>query len=251
MLNVVGWILAAYPRWWRDRYGDETTDLTTDLLADPDVRSWRVMANLAFGVVAAWSQHARRSRRILPVSGATPWGTVPNGGHRDMYFNRGLSVRSSGALNDDEVLLGVIDGWRGSPFLDQLPVFSAIYLAMAIPVRLLFGMPSIVGTASLVTFAPWVGLLVIGTVLRRATSTRSVALAVTNQGLVVLQRSRLTYTTGRVLERLPASRPNISRRRVLSLQVQLDGRKFWMRGSSEPLLAWMAHSLSCSGSKTG
>jgi len=31
---------------------------------------------------------------------------------------------------------------------------------------------------------------------------------------------------------------------VLSLQVQLDNRKFWMRGSSEPLLAWMAYSFS-------
>ena len=244
MPNIVRWILTAYPRWWRDRYGDETTDLTTELLGDPGVRSWRVMVNLAFGVLPAWSQHARRCRRILPVAGTTPWGVVPNGGHRDMYFNSGLSVRSGGALDDDEVLLGVIDGWHGSPLIDQLPVIAAISLAMAILVPLLFGIPSPVSTASLGTYAPWVALLVIGTVLRRVTSSRSVALAVTNKGLVVLQRSRLSYTTGRVIERLPASRPNISRRGVLSLQVQLDEHKFWMRDSSEPLLNWMAHSLS-------
>jgi len=244
MSNIVHWILAAYPRWWRDRYGEETTDLTTQLLADPGVHAWRVLANLAVGLIPAWGEHARRGRRVLPVAGTTPWGVVPNGGHRDMYFNRGLSVRSSGALDEDEVLLGVIDGWHGSPFIDQLPLTSAIFVCVALPLNLIFGMPGHGTTTSLVAVAPWVGLLVIGTVLRPVTSSKSVALAVTNKGLVVLQRSRLTNTTGRVIERLPASRPYISRRGVLSLQVQLDNRKFWMRGSSEPLLAWMAYSFS-------
>jgi|GEM_PF-1950148 len=243
MPNMVRWILAAYPRWWRDRYGVETTDLTTELLAEPSAHAWRVLANLAFGVVPAWGQHARRYRRILPVAGPTPWGTVPNGGHRDIYLNRGLSVRGGGALDDDEVLLGVIDGWRGSPLIDQLPVSSADGLIVVILVSM-FGWPDGIGRTSLVTFAPWAWLLVIGTVLRRITSSQSVAPAVTNKGLVVLHRSRLTNATGQVLERLPASRPNISRRGVTSLEVQLDDRKFWMRGSSEPLLAWMTCTMS-------
>jgi hypothetical protein len=237
-------ILATYPRWWRDRYGAETAELTAELLADPTARSWRVVTNLVLGTFLAWGQLGRRSRRLLPVAGSTPWGQVPDGGHRDIFFNRGLSVRSGQALEPDEVLLGVIDGWTGSPFLDSLPVTAAVFLLVAWPVQVAVGSPAVRGARSLLPMAAvWVGVLIVGSLLRWATSSRSVSLAVTNKGLVVLRRSRLTSTTGQVIERLPAASPDITRRGVTSNRVRLGSRTFWLRGTSEPLLAWMAWSV--------
>jgi hypothetical protein len=53
----------------------------------------------------------------------------------------------------------------------------------------------------------------------------------------------MTSATGQVIERLPAASPDITRRGVTSNRVRLGSRTFWLRGTSEPLLAWMAWSV--------
>ena len=248
MDTLVRSILASYPRWWRERYGAEVAELTADLLAEPGRSSWRFLANLVLGVVLAWAQIGRRAHRLVPLSGPNPWGTIPAGGHCDVFFNKGLSVHSGDALEPDEVLLGVMDGWRGSSFIDGLPVTGLVFLVVGLPTYLLMSSPATrTGRSVLELVATWGAVIAVGSLLRWMTSSRSVSVAVTNKGLVVLRRSRLTSITGAVIERLPAAYPVLVRHGLTGVKVALGDHVFSLTGGSEPLLAWMARSAGAAG----
>ncbi len=114
MRSFVRLILAMYPPWWRRRYGEETGDLTDQLLAEPGANRFRVLGSLVFGSLVAWSQVRRIGDYLKPETGPSPWGVIPQGSHRDIFGNRGLWPRSEAELEPGEVLLGVLDGVIGS-----------------------------------------------------------------------------------------------------------------------------------------
>jgi hypothetical protein len=72
MRSLVRFALASYPPWWRHRYGEETTDLTEQLVAEPGAKRWRVLANLLFGSLRAWLQVRRVGDYLNPESSPNP-----------------------------------------------------------------------------------------------------------------------------------------------------------------------------------
>jgi hypothetical protein len=54
MPTLVRFVLRLYPPGWRRRYGEESRELTEQLLADPDTKKLRTIAGLLLGTVPAW-----------------------------------------------------------------------------------------------------------------------------------------------------------------------------------------------------
>jgi len=228
--------LASYPMWWKERYGAETSDLTEDLLADDDARHVRVFLNLAVGSVLAWVHYRRPDRR--PRFAGTPWGPVPDGGHRDVFGNRGLSPRSLEELDPDETVLGVIDGWRGSPFLAAYPLTMALLILVSLLVGLVLrhGAPRF----DSVQILTWSALLAVTLAAKVLTSSATVAIAVTSNGLVVFRMRTFTRCSGSIVLRLPAAPPTVVRTGTYKIKVDLGGTTFWVVEKSLPLIRWMA-----------
>jgi len=235
MGTAVRLILASYPMWWKERYGVETADLTEDLLADDDARYLRVLLNLAVGSVLAWVHYRRPDRR--PQFAGTTWGPVPDGGHRDVFGNRGLSPRSLEDLDPHETVLGVIDGWRGSPFLASYP----LCLVLMIVASLVVGLVSPLGGLQLssVQILTWSALLAVTLAARVLTSSAPVAIAVTSNGLAVFRMRTITRCSGSIVMRLPATPPSVVRTGASKIKVDLGGPTFWVVTKSFPLIRWM------------
>ena len=72
MHYLVRFVLRLYPPWWRRRYGEESQELTEQLLADPDTKMVRTLGSLLFGATTAWSRTKRRADYPQPVSAGGP-----------------------------------------------------------------------------------------------------------------------------------------------------------------------------------
>jgi hypothetical protein len=235
MGTVVRVILASYPMWWKERYGTETADLTEDLLADGDARRLRVLVNLAVGSVLAWAHYRRSDRR--PRFAGTLWGPVPDGGHRDIFGNRGLAPGSLDDLDPDETVLGVIDGWRGSPFLATFPPTMVLAIAFSLLLDLVFLHGSL--RFSSVQLVMWSAMLVVTLVGKVLTSSATITIAVTSNGLAVFRMGMFTRRTGSLVMRLPAAPPSVVRTGASKFKVDLGGPRFWVTSRSMPLIRWM------------
>ena len=235
MGTAVRVVLASYPMWWKERYGAETLDLTEDLLADGDARRLRVLLNLAVGSALAWV-HYRRPERRRQFAG-TAWGPVPDGGHRDVFGNRGLSPRSLEDLDPHETVLGVIDGWRGSPFLATYPLCIVLLIVASLVVGLVSphgGLP--LNSVQILTWSALLAVTLVGKVL---TSSAPVAIAVTSNGLAVFRMRTITRCRGSILLRLPAAPPSVVRTGASKVKLDLGGSTFWVVTKSFPLIRWM------------
>jgi hypothetical protein len=228
-------VLASYPRWWKDRYGSETADLTEDLLADDDAHYLRVLVNLAVGSVLAWAHYRRPAR---PRMAMTPWGPVPDGGHRDAFGNRGLSPRSLQELEPGESVLGVMDAWKGSRLLATFP-FSLVVLLVTWPLFTLLHPHGFTDSGDWIAPAMWSGLLAGCLVAKFLTSSTAVVIAVTSNGLAVFRMRGFTWRTDRLMMRLPAAAPRLVRTRGGLAEVDLAGARFRVRTKSFPLLRWV------------
>jgi hypothetical protein len=230
--------LASFPRWWKERYGTETAQLTEDVLADEASNRLRVLSDLTAGSIMAWA-HYRRPQNLQRLAGGSPWGTVPDGGHRDLFGNRGLSPRSRQDLEPGEVVLSVFDGWRGSPILSNLPVVCGSTLIT----WLLMGAFNVSGRSwtvqirvdVLVNFA----LFVTSAIVRHVTKSGTVSIAVTTEGLAIFRMRPLTNRTAELVRRMPAAPPTVVKTGTSRIKVDLGGRAFWLRTKSLPLIRWM------------
>lgn len=240
---VVRVILGMYPPWWKRRYGDETADLTEQLLADPGTHRFRVLASLLAGSVSAWMQLRRIGDYLQPLSSPNAWGTIPRGSHRDIFGNRGLWPRSEAELEPGEVLLGVLDGSVGNRYIPYMPVHGAVWLVMSLIMALLLHPP-------MWWSQPVVGafFLILGLLLRPLTNSYYVSLAVTSHGIVVFRRG-FTGRTGKLIERMPAVEPELVKVGVTMRKVRLGDRTLWLYESSDPMLSWMSLTLRSAGSR--
>jgi hypothetical protein len=238
MPRLVRLVLATYPPWWRSRYGQENNELVDELLDDPGARRWWLLGSLLFGSLLAWSQIRRRGDYLKPVSSPNPWGSVPRGSHRDIFGNRGLWPHSESELEPGEVLLGVLDGVRGSPYLSRLPYPYVGGLSVGVFISLT-NHHSEYGHNLLIVAATF---LVITILLRKMARARFVAVAVTSHGVVVFRRS-LSGRTGRSICRMPAVVPMLIRDGLRWQKVGLADHQFWFQHKSQPLLSWMSGSL--------
>jgi hypothetical protein len=235
MEAVVRLVLATYPMWWKERYGAETAELTEDLLADDGARHLRVLLNLVVGSVVAWVHYRRPARR--PQLAGGPWGQVPDGGHRDVFGNRGLSARSLQDLEPDEVVLGVIDGWRRSPFLANYPpILVVMVVTMALTGTVVFHATPHVLLAQVL---PLVVLLAVGQTAKVLTSSAPVAIAVTSSGLAVYRMRTYSRRSRGIVTRLPAAPPVVVRTGASRIKVDVGGSTFWVADKSLPLIRWM------------
>ena len=236
MGTAVRCILASYPMWWKERYGAETADLTEDLLADDDARQLLVLLNLAMGSVLAWARYRRPDRG--PRFAGTLWGPVPDGGHRDIFGNRGLTPGSLRDLEPEEAVLGVIDGWRGSPFLATYPPTMALVIAFSLFLDLVF--PRREFRLDSVQLLMWSALLAVTLVGKLLTSSAAVTIAVTSNGLAIFRMGMFTRRTGSMVMRLPGAPPSVAPHRSVAVQGGLGGPKFWVASKSMPLIRWMS-----------
>jgi hypothetical protein len=227
-------VLASYPMWWKERYGAETAELTEDLLADDSVRYLQVLVNLAVGSALAWAHYRRPDRR--PQFAGTPWGPVPDGGHRDIFGNRGLSPRSLEQLEPGETVLGVIDGWQGSPFLASYPLTLLLLI-------IIFSGSDLVLHAGLryTTFqlVPLVVLLAVCLVAKIVTSSCPIAIAVTSNGLAIFRMRTFTRRSDAIVRRLPAAPPAVVRTGASRVRIDLGDGTYWVLMKSLPLIRWM------------
>lgn len=69
--RLARWLIASYPRAWRDRYGSEVADLAGELVARAETTWLRAGLDLAAGAAAEWCRALRRSAApALAVTGA-------------------------------------------------------------------------------------------------------------------------------------------------------------------------------------
>ncbi len=72
MPRLVRFVIALYPSWWRSRYGQESQELTEELLGDPAANKVGILGSLLFGAITAWTQIKRRADYLQPVSAGMP-----------------------------------------------------------------------------------------------------------------------------------------------------------------------------------
>ena len=237
MRSLVRFALALYPPWWRHRYGEETTDLTEQLFAEPEAKRWRVLASLLFGSLRAWSQVRRVGDYLKPESSPNPWGIIPQGSHRDILGNRGLWPRSEAELEPGEVLLGVLDGVTGNRSIANMPMMGVILIVVPLIISLMYGP---IRGYSLEMPAMGAALLWGGWLLARLTESYNVSVAVTSHGVVVFHRHGLSGRTVRMIERMPAVEPHLIKNGVSMRKVRLGDRTLWLNEKSDSLLDWMS-----------
>jgi hypothetical protein len=76
MPYLVRFFLGLYPPWWRRQYGNETRELTEELMADPETNKLRTVGSLFFGAATAWTQVKRRADYLEPAGASGP-STLP------------------------------------------------------------------------------------------------------------------------------------------------------------------------------
>ena len=244
MRHLVHFALSVYPPWWRRRYGEETSDLADELLADPGAHRWRLFGSLLFGSVIAWAQIRRRGDYLRPLSSPNAWGMVPRGSHRDFLGNRGLWPKSESEFEPDEELLGVLDGQVGSRYLNRLPwTYVGMLCVAVVDFLLLPHWPS--SRSWLITSAIF---LMAAVTLKKLTGSRLVAVAITSHGILIF-RSTVSGRTGRLVCRMPAAAPKLIRETKSWQKVRLGDRTVWFQHGSQPLLGWMTRSLSAETGK--
>ena len=228
MVRVVRIILGMYPPWWRHRYGAETADLTEQLLDEPEVHRWRLVASLLSGSVLAWLQVRRISSYLSPLESPNEWGMIPRGSHRDLFGNRGLWPRSEAEFEPGERLLGVLDGVVGNWKVARGPRVALVYLVVPLIVWLFSPIHPLLGFAAGGAIA-----VVLGLALRAVTHSLNVAVAVTTHGVVIFRRG-ITGRTGKLIERMPPVSPELVKFETAMRNVRLGDRTFWFRGPSDP-----------------
>ena len=67
--SLVRLLVSCYSSAWRERYGEEMSALTEDLLAGPYLARWRLAAGLAFGALAERLRPSLKSGKRAPPLG--------------------------------------------------------------------------------------------------------------------------------------------------------------------------------------
>jgi hypothetical protein len=248
MRSLVRFLLSSYPPWWRRRYGEETADLTWQLLEGSSTKRWRVLTSLLFGSLLAWSQIRRAGDYLRPASSPNLWGIVPQGSHRDLFGNRGLWPRSEAELESDEVLLGVLDGVTGHRFIVTMPTLGVVCILVPLIMTLVLGP---IRGYSVTWPAMGAVFLLVGLLLARLTKSYYVSVAVTSHGVVIFRRSGFSGRTGKMIERMSAVEPQLVKAGVSMHKVRIGDRTLWLNGKSDPLLYWMSSTLRLSGGHPG
>ena len=134
-------------------------------------------------------------------------------------------------------VLGVIDGWRGSPFLATFPPTMVLAIAFSLLLDLVFLHGSL--RFSSVQLVMWSAMLVVTLVGKVLTSSATITIAVTSNGLAVFRMGMFTRRTGSLVMRLPAAPPSVVRTGASKFKVDLGGPRFWVTSRSMPLIRWM------------
>jgi hypothetical protein len=139
--QVPRWVLAAYPRAWRDRYGEEVGDLFEELVASGESTPSRLVVGLLAHAVAERLHSFHRSRRAVlavcvvaavAVSGATFMAAWGSGSSRPT-----VAMPTKGRIPKS------LDVTNGSVDLKEIPDFIAVVknnkVVGYVPSRDLFG----------------------------------------------------------------------------------------------------------------
>jgi hypothetical protein len=139
--QVPRWVLAAYPRAWRDRYGEEVADLFEELLASGESTPTRLVVGLLAHAVAERVHSLHRTRRaVLAVSLVA---AVAASGATFLVVGGFGTSRPTVAMPTKGRIPQSLDLTNGSIDLKEIPDFIAVVknnkVVGYVPSRDLFG----------------------------------------------------------------------------------------------------------------